>query len=247
MKTSGSTKHLGFLTATAVLLCLALAFGACSIDGGPALSSGMAPIADDSSDVSESSDEVTDYLPVDIGNGLIISRISRYAGSFVEDGSDDTVSDVCAITVKNAAEKTVQYARIVLTFGDTVCKFDLTTLPPGSSAQLLELSRTPLPDTGDSPAVTVANYAAFEQEPSMCEDIFEITTQDTAITITNRTEHDITGQIYVYYKIAYGDLYLGGITYRSGVAGLAAGESADCYAGHFSNDYSKLMFVTYVQ
>ena len=73
-----------------------------------------------------------------------------------------------------------------------------------------------------------------------------IETQDTAITVTNNSGSDM-GQIYVYYKIAYGDLYLGGITYRVGVSGLKAGESTTCYAGHFSTDYSKLMFATYVQ
>ena len=40
---------------------------------------------------------------------------------------------------------------------------------------------------------------------------------------------------------------MGGITYRVGVAGLKAGESTTCYAGHFSTDYSKLMFATYVR
>lgn len=68
-----------------------------------------------------------------------------------------------------------------------------------------------------------------------------------AITITNISGSDITGQIYVYYKSAYGDLYIGGITYRTGVSGLAAGESTTLYASHYSTAYSKIMFVTYVQ
>lgn len=58
---------------------------------------------------------------------------------------------------------------------------------------------------------------------------------------------DITGQIYVYYKSSYGDLYIGGITYRTGVSGLAAGASTTLYASHYSTAYSRIMFVTYVQ
>lgn len=42
--------------------------------------------------------------------GLEIKGISKYAGLFVEDGTDETVSDVCAVTVRNNAEQTVQYA-----------------------------------------------------------------------------------------------------------------------------------------
>ena len=123
----------------------------------------------------------------------------------------------------------------------------MTTLPVGASAQLLELSRQPMPDSTDGMTAQVTACAVFDTEPTMCEDVFQIETQDTAITITNNSGSDITGQIYVYYKIAYGDLYMGGITYRVGAAGLKAGESTTCYAGHFSTDYSKLMFVTYVQ
>ena len=182
-----------------------------------------------------------------LGSGLSLMSASRYAGAFVEDGTDDIVSDVLAITIRNDGDKTVQYAHIILTQGETAYEFDVTTLPVGASVQLLELSRQPMPDSTDGMTAEVSACAVFDTEPSLCEDVFRIETQDTAITITNNSGSDINGQIYVYYKIAYGDLYMGGITYRVGAAGLKAGESTTCYAGHFSTDYSKLMFVTYVQ
>lgn len=182
-----------------------------------------------------------------LGEGIELQALSGYQGPYVEDGTDDIVSDVLAITVRNDGDKTVQYAHIILTQGETAYEFDVTTLPVGASAQLLELSRQPMPDSTDGMTAQVTACAVFDTEPTMCEDVFQIETQDTAITITNNSGSDITGQIYVYYKIAYGDLYMGGITYRVGAAGLKAGESTTCYAGHFSTDYSKLMFVTYVQ
>ena len=182
-----------------------------------------------------------------LGEGIELQALSGYQGPYVEDGTDDIVSDVLAITVRNDGDKTVQYAHIILTQGETAYEFDVTTLPVGASAQLLELSRQPMPDSTDGMTAQVTACAVFDTEPTMCEDVFQIETQDTAITITNNSGSDITGQIYVYYKIAYGDLYMGGITYRVGAAGLKAGESTTCYAGHFSTDYSKLMFATYVQ
>ena len=182
-----------------------------------------------------------------LGEGIELQALNGYQGPYVEDGTDDIVSDVLAITVRNDGDKTVQYAHIILTQGETAYEFDVTTLPVGASAQLLELSRQPMPDNTDGMTAQVTACAVFDTEPTMCEDVFQIETQDTAITITNNSGSDITGQIYVYYKIAYGDLYMGGITYRVGAAGLKAGESTTCYAGHFSTDYSKLMFVTYVQ
>ena len=182
-----------------------------------------------------------------LGEGIELQALSGYQGPYVEDGTDDIVSDVLAITVRNDGDKTVQYAHIILTQGETAYEFDVTTLPVGASAQLLELSRQPMPDNTDGMTAQVTACAVFDTEPTMCEDVFQIEMQDTAITITNNSGSDITGQIYVYYKIAYGDLYMGGITYRVGTAGLKAGESTTCYAGHFSTDYSKLMFATYVQ
>ena len=182
-----------------------------------------------------------------LGEGIELQALSGYQGPYVEDGTDDIVSDVLAITVRNDGDKTVQYAHIILTQGETAYEFDVTTLPVGASAQLLELSRQPMPDNTDGMTAQVTACAVFDTEPTMCEDVFQIETQDTAITITNNSGSDITGQIYVYYKIAYGDLYMGGITYRVGTAGLKAGESTTCYAGHFSTDYSKLMFITYVR
>lgn len=176
--------------------------------------------------------------------GLEIVSIGKYAGLFVEDGTDETVSDVCAVTVRNSAEKTVQYAHLTLTIGEGTYEFDVTTLPPNAEVQLLELSRQPAPESADGYSADVTMYTAFEIEPGMNADALEITTQDTAITIKNITDADM-GQIYVYYKVAYGELYLGGITYRVGVGSLAAGESTTCYAGHYSTEYCKLMFATY--
>lgn len=75
-----------------------------------------------------------DSVSIDLGSGLEITNISRFAGSFIEDGSDDVLSDVCAITVKNNAAATVQYAHITLSIGEGSYEFDLSTLPSGASA-----------------------------------------------------------------------------------------------------------------
>lgn len=223
----------------ALLLALALVLTACG--------DAAAPDSGTDADTSGGQQTAAEEPVMALGSGLSLMSVSRYAGAFVEDGSDDTVADVLAVTVRNDGDKTVQYAHITLTIGGTGYEFDVTTLPVGASAQLLELSRQTMPDSTDGMTAEVSACAVFDAEPSLCADVLSIETQDTAITVTNISGSDITGQIYVYYKIAYGDLYLGGITYRVGLSGLKAGESSTCYAGHFSTDYSKLMFATYVQ
>ncbi len=181
----------------------------------------------------------------DAGYGLQVVSLEPYSGLFVEDGSDETVSDICAIRVKNTGEETVQYAHLTMTLGETVYEFDLSTLPPAREVQLLDLNRQAVPESTEGISLAVADYAAFSKEPSMNEEVLEISAQDTAITITNRSDQDMS-QVYVYYKLDYGGFYLGGITYRVGASELAAGASTTCYAGHYTSDECSLMFTTYV-
>lgn len=219
----------------ALLLALCLMLTAC----------GAADSGDGAPDGAQATPEGETLLA--LGEELSLTAVSRYAGAFVEDGSDDIVSDVMAITVRNDGEKTVQYAQITLTLDGTDYAFEVSTLPAGASAQLLELGRQTMPDSTDGLTGQVTLCALFDAEPSLCGDMFRIETQDTAITVTNISGSDIAGPIYVYYKIAYDTLYMGGITYRVTVNGLKADESATCYAGHFAQAYSKLMFVNYAQ
>lgn len=224
---------------------------ACSADEGSEIVyiDGKKDATLDGENIISNSDAIikTEDAPlVELGRDLSLMSISRYAGAFVEDGTDDIVSDIMSITVRNDGEKAVQYAHITLTLGENTYEFDLTTLPAGASVLLLELSRQAMPEGTDGINGEVTMYALFDTEISMYEDVFSIEATDTAITVTNNSDTDI-GQIYVYYKIAYGDLYMGGITYRVSISGLKAGASTTSYAGHYAADYSKLMFVNYAQ
>lgn len=180
----------------------------------------------------------------DIGNDLQIVSTGRYAGRFVEDGSDKTVSDVFCIRVKNTGSSDVQYAHITLSRGDERYEFDISTLPAGRTLQALELSAQAMPEKLQELTAAVTIYAPFTEPLSMHDDLFTVTTSDSSITVTNNSGSDVA-QVYVYYKNASGDLLLGGITYRAGLTDLAAGESRSCYTSHFADGTSKLLFVTY--
>ena len=137
----------------------------------------------------------------------------------------------------------MQYAHITLSRSGESYAFDISTLPAGQTVQALELSRQALPEKPEELTAAVSLYAVFSEPLSLHEDLFDITTEQNTITVTNCGDSAVS-QVYVYYKNASGDLLLGGITYRVGLTDLGPGETQSCYAGHFS-DGSRLLFVTY--
>lgn len=182
---------------------------------------------------------------IDLGSGLELVSLGRYAGLFVEDGSDDTVSDVFCIRVKNTGDSDVQYAHITLSRGSESYNFDLGTLPVGETVQALELERQKMPENTAELSAALTLFAAFDEPLSMHSDMFEVSAGDGTVTIKNLTDEDYS-QVYVYYKNAGSDMLIGGITYRVGTP-LAAGESVSCYTSHYSEGASRLLFVSYVQ
>lgn len=184
-------------------------------------------------------------LSLSLSDGITLVSIEAYSGAFVEDGSDEQVSDIMSVTVRNDGDQPIQYATLVVTVDSVDYNFELSTLPVGAEAKLLEMNKSAMPTLGEVTA-TVTACAFFTNEPTMCEELFEVDAQDGAITVTNISDKDF-GSIYVYYKSCSDDLFLGGITYRVNVPELKSGDSYSCYAGHFSANGSRLMFINYAQ
>ena len=192
------------------------------------------------------SEEQEEYL-IDLGDDLYVLQLVNISGTFVEDGSDAKIDMVAAITVENRGDKTLQLANITLYVEGTEYAFSLTTLPPGEQAMIQETGKQTFPIMEELPGAKTSNVVFFQEEPSMHEDVFDITTEAYTITVENKTDTDIAGPIYVYYKTKGEDYYQGGITYRVQISGLEAGETYSAYAGHFYGEESQVMFVDYAE
>lgn len=193
--------------------------------------SSQAPIVEDTS--------------TDLGKGMKLVRIGEYTGAYVEDGTDEVVSGVLMIVVKNTGEEAIQYAEISLPVADGSAQFTVSTLMPGASVVLLEKSR--MAYTGqEQPELAVADtVAVFHETPSLCQDRLQLQTLDGAINVTNISGEDITGDVLIYYKNYTAGLYYGGITYRVRIeGGIGAGEIKQIMASHFSASGSEIVFVT---
>ena len=181
-------------------------------------------------------------------DGIVtVEKVGRYAGIFMEDGSDEIVSDVFAITVVNNSDKMLQYAQVVITCGGEEYTFDMSTIPAGARAQVLEKEKKTVPKDLSGAQTVLTTVTEFQEAPSTYPEVFELTPFEYSVNIKNVSKSDINGDVYVYYKTKVGDLYMGGITYRAKVSDLASGEEKSAYAGHFYENDSEILFVTYAK
>ena len=168
-----------------------------------------------------------------LGNNLYITNVGNYTGAYMEDGSDEVVTDVLMIILKNEGEMPLQLARISLEYADFTASFEATNVPAGESVVLLEKNRHEyVPDTFFG--ATAENVVFFQEDMSLQEDKLKITGTNGALTVENLTNEKL-GEIYIYYKNSASDgLFYGGITYRARVdAGLQPGKSTTVMTGHY--------------
>ena len=189
--------------------------------------------------------ESADVLNRDLGNGLVIESMGRYSGIYFEDGTDDLVSGLFSIQLKNTGTEPVQYAHVTLTQGSETYDFDFSTLPAGGVIRVLEQNRKAMPEDTGSMTAALTTYAAFTEPLSLHEDAVKLETLDSTVTVTNLTG-DPMQQVYVYYKTVQNGVFMGGITYRAGVGSLEADGTKSTYTSHFSQTDSQVLFITYV-
>ena len=205
---------------------------------------------DDFTEVSSIEENLAEQLEeatenhINLGHGMYITEIGKYTGIYMEDGSDELVSDIMMIVVKNEGENAIQYAEIMMPVGDREAFFKVSTLLPGRTMLLLEQNRMEYVEEDYTIAVA-KNVALFEEELSLYEDCVEIQKMDGAMNISNISDENIAGDITIYYKNNVSDLLYGGITYRVRIeGGLKKDEIQQVMTAHLTEHQSEIMFVT---
>lgn len=183
------------------------------------------------------------FQAMDLGHGVFIQEVKNYTGIYMEDGSDELVSDVMMILVTNTGSSDIQLMNIELEFPEGTYQFRATNLRSGSSAVLLEQNRAAKP-AGNPVSAVAANTALFEAPMTADFGIYEISGADGALNVKNISGEDITGSVFVYYKYKSQDLYYGGITFRVEVKdGLKAGEVRQIITSHYNPDSCEVVMI----
>lgn len=171
---------------------------------------------------------------------LSFSSCGRYSGAFVEDGSDRYVENVAAILVTNRTEEYLTYAALEFEINGVAASFVLTGLPAGASAWVLEYSAMEI----GAGAKFVALDSVMQFIPQEPMDALEVVLKDGLLSARNLTDRDyIDG--YIYYKQLHTDgNYLGGITYRTAIGDLPAGQTIEVTAGHAKGEGCTVVRIT---
>ena len=233
------------LVCAAALVAALLMFGKTSGSDPVTETAAQDPIQTEPGSTAAAADQQPVMNIHDLGSGVEITDFLSYTGAFMEDRTDEVVSDVLAIKVTNSGEEYIQTMDITLTAGETRAEFSLSTLFPGETVVVLEKNRMSYSSAPDFRQVQTSAVALFAEHPGMCQDKLEIQCLNGVINVTNISGEDLTGDILVYYKNYVDGLYFGGITYRLRIqGGLKAGEIRQGTAAHFNPDNSTVVFVT---
>lgn len=187
------------------------------------------------------------FQPINLGYGVSLEQVRSYTGTYMEDGSDQLVSDVMMIRIHNSGEKDIQLMNIEVGYTDVTYHFVVTNLPAGASAVLLELDRSPMPQ-GNPLSAVASNVVVFSENMQADTGVYEISGMDGMLNVKNISGAEITGDIYVYYKYKIQDVYYGGITFRVKIeGGLDADEIRQVMTSHYNPDNCEVILIEVVQ
>lgn len=177
--------------------------------------------------------------------GIEVVSLENITAAYVEDGSDEVLSDVMALTIKNASDKMLQLAEITVHSDAADYTFKATSIPAGGESRLMELNRAVMPGNIGECSLSISQLAWDEQGLGMCEDSISIVPRSNGFVVKNLTGNTIeAGHINFYYKNVDGGVYIGGITYHAANnAAIAPGEELAVATAHFDAASSEIMFV----
>lgn len=170
-----------------------------------------------------------------------VEEFARFSGQFVEDGLDELVENVAAIRVTNQTDQYLEYATLEYEIDGKEAVFEVSGLPAGRSAWVMEASRMVISDSAEFG--TCKTTTALKEGVTASTDKISFSVNVNMMTATNNSQETLEG-VYVYYKTLYADgNFFGGITYLVDFGTLEPGESVEMLAGHYEEGKTEIVRV----
>lgn len=174
---------------------------------------------------------------------LQFSQFGRYSGQYVEDGTDEPVEDVAVMLITNLSGEFLDYATLTFDIDGKAAAFQVTGLPAGRSAWVLESQRM----TVSSGAVFtyMDDLSAFRSDAVASAEELTTAAEAGVIAVKNNARETLH-EVYIYYRQLHTDgNYLGGITYRASAGDVEAGATVAVVAGHFDPEKCEIVRVSW--
>ena len=182
-------------------------------------------------------------LPYEIeGTTLKVLRVAPYVGMYMEDGSNEEVSDIAMMLVENIGEEAVEYGKITMEYEGQTVSFVVTALPAGGKAIVQAADRSSCPE-GDIHGCW-AEVAYLPQLEMSESEVAVIDNGDNSLTVENLTDETIpVVRVFYKYYMEEEDIFVGGITFTAKITDLAAGEYITVSPSHFASGSGKVVMV----
>lgn len=186
--------------------------------------------------------EAGDEPAVMLSNDIMIDGLDPFTGEFVEDGSGTRVENAAAVRISNIGDKNYEYIEFTVTTDKKTYSFAASTVFPGKALTVLEKNKETM-ESGETITGTELTLSSnYIEEPSLHEDVFELYESHGVLNIRCIGEKDINN-VVVYYKQCDENGFFGGITYRTTIGSMKAGEIRQFNSDHFD----KVVNITYEQ
>ncbi len=179
-------------------------------------------------------------VPAASSADLYCLEVSTYSGPFVEDGSEEEVENVAAIIVENRSAQYLERAVITYVFGDDVAQFELTGLPSGCKAVVLEKDRLVL--SGKESYTLISCDSTFRSDAITESDTLKAYSKGNVLRLENTSEETHLNTCVYYKKVNSDGSFLGGITYMLSFDTMKPGESKEKASAHFTENCEIVRF-----
>lgn len=245
---------LGFLLLTIIIITAIILFASSSSDSSEAGDVTEITEATAAPEIAEMPFDVPGFTMLEdapfgkLNDYLYVSCMGVYSGTFVEDGSDEEVTDVLALVVRNTGEELVEYAEITADCGGETATFELSGLPANAYALVMEKNRRMFDDSVTLSDLFCTHCAEQHNLIFDFDKDFQIYPSDGVINLENISGRDIQSDISIYYKTFEHGLFIGGITYRARITGgIPANQFAQTIQQHYAVDTSAILYMSYAE
>ena len=172
---------------------------------------------------------------------ISIRRLNAYSGPFLEDGSDEEVSNILALQFRNDGDQDVQYAEYVFNINGVDVPFKLSDLAVGQRCVVLAANRQAYnaADVLKLKSRLVAHVDSLRMDDNK---LLLVDNGDNSVTVLNLTDQPVP-VARVFYKTYYAEqnTFVGGITYKIELKNIPANGSATAAPEHYNTGISRFV------